>query len=935
MKKKCFSILFILVLGMGLILPLLQNVYAAAPKQPLEEGTYKIKAGVGSNMYLDVAGGSKQPGANIQIWKDDDVEQQQFNVKKLSDGYYKITAVHSKCSLDVDNSGKVNGTNVKQYTDTGGAAQEWEIRQVSGGYNIVSKCNGLCLDISNGSSANGTNVQMYKGNNTSAQKFTFEKINPIADGIYKIKAGIGTNEYLDIDGGSKQPGANLQIWQGDNVDQQKFKITWKNGYYKIIAVHSNCSLDVDNAGKANGTNVKQYKDTGGVAQEWTIKQVSGGYNIISRCNGLCLDISNGSYANGTNVQMYQGNGTNAQKFNFEKTTTVTPSPSPTPSTNPKDTKELADGDYMIKTCTGNQAFDIQDRSTRNEANLQIWVDDSKNLIKNKQFHISKQKDGTYTIMAAHSGKVLDVSGAGKTNGTNVAQYETNGTDAQKWYIKDAGKGLYEIISKCNNLALDVKDGKIGNGANMQVWSQNHSNAQKFKIEKTEVKQVLENGIYEIKMKKDTNKRLDISAGSTANGASVQIWDKDEIVNQQKFKITYDSKKDNYKIEAVHSGKVLDVPNAEAKNNVKIQQYQSNDSDAQRWKIKAVGDGTYNIISEIGGLYLDVTENKTSNGTRLQLYQKNESTDAQKFIIENALKVGYNDFEDLSIYTNIPDIKSALDDTKARHPKWDINLYYTGLDWNAAIDGEFQMVGASPRSLTQKGNQWRVDATRYDVSKSWYRASKAAIAYMMDPRNSFEDEWIFQFQDISSSSGTYSDVQKMVKGSFIDNSSCINAILEAAKANSISPFHLASRIIQESGSNGSSVMNGYSYKGKTVYNLFNINVSGNDGGGIQRGAEYAYNHGWFSKEASIKGGASFLRDGYLSVGQTTAYFQKYNVVQQGNLYNHQYMQNIHAANSEGNSIYNGYKKAGLVDLSFSFAIPLYDNMPTTKAPRPLE
>ena len=205
--------------------------------------------------------------------------------------------------------------------------------------------------------------------------------------------------------------------------------------------------------------------------------------------------------------------------------------------------------------------------------------------------------------------------------------------------------------------------------------------------------------------------------------------------------------------------------------------------------------------------------------------------------------------------------------------------------------------------------------------------------MADARNSLEEAWIFQFQDLSSSSGTKEKIKKMVQGTFLNTDSAINAILEAARKQEISPFHLVSRILQEQKKDGSGVMNGYKYLGKTVYNLFNINVSGNVSTGILAGARYAYEKEWFTPEASIKGGAEFLTKNYISKGQSTLYFQKYNVVNTADLFGHQYMQNIRAANDEGNTIYKTYKNSGILDSHFEFIVPLYENMPQSACPRP--
>ena len=297
-------------------------------------------------------------------------------------------------------------------------------------------------------------------------------------------------------------------------------------------------------------------------------------------------------------------------------------------------------------------------------------------------------------------------------------------------------------------------------------------------------------------------------------------------------------------------------------------------------------------------------------------------------------------------TKYPGVKEQLQRIQAQYPNWKIKLFYTGLDWNYAIENERTGHGGSPKSLihdTYNEAWFCTESTcinrKYDVSENWKCASRQAIEYMMDPRNSLTADYIFQFQDLGSSTGTRSEVEKMVQGSFIASPSCVTAIMEAAQTYNISPFHLVSRILQEQGISGIGNMNGYVYttpEGKqvVVYNLFNISVSGNDpAAGFLAGAKVAYDNGWFSREDSIKGGAKFLREKYIDKGQSTLYFQKYNVVDSSNLFGHQYMQNIRAANDEGNKIYQAYNRAGVLNSHFEFTIPMYENMPYNACPRP--
>ena len=294
----------------------------------------------------------------------------------------------------------------------------------------------------------------------------------------------------------------------------------------------------------------------------------------------------------------------------------------------------------------------------------------------------------------------------------------------------------------------------------------------------------------------------------------------------------------------------------------------------------------------------------------------------------------------------PGYKALLQQIQSQYPNWKIKLLYTGLDWNYVIENERTGHGTSPKSLIYDtyDEAWRCHeqgcyGVKYDISKRWYCASKEAIEYMMDPRNSLDASYIFQFQDLSSSVGDRSAIEKMVQGTFLNTSSYVDAIMEAAQTEGISPFHIVARIKLEQGSDGSGAMNGYAYTTEsgevvTVYNLYNIRVSGNDTqAGLLAGAKYAYEQGWTTPEASIKGGASFLKEDYINVGQTTLYFQKYNVVDSSNLFSHQYMQNIRAANDEGNIMYQGYRDAGILNSTFEFTIPVYENMPSVACPRP--
>ena len=294
----------------------------------------------------------------------------------------------------------------------------------------------------------------------------------------------------------------------------------------------------------------------------------------------------------------------------------------------------------------------------------------------------------------------------------------------------------------------------------------------------------------------------------------------------------------------------------------------------------------------------------------------------------------SDFANLD-ESKYPGYKALLQEVQQKHPNWTIKIVYTGLDWNNVLDIQSGYSNGEPYSLTQTSGAWRDSADNNSYQGGWYKASREAIAYMMDPRNSLDQYYIFQFQNLSSTSGVYTDIEKMINGTYLANNynkaNIINAFLSASKNYNVSAYHLVSRMIQEQ-TNGWCA-NGYQYQGRTVYNFANIGATGSTTADIIRnGAEYAYNNHWFSPEMCIQGTAAFLYNNYFKNGQNTQYFQKYNVVT-SNPYTNQYMQNIRAANDEGYRVAKAYESNGQLDLHFEFSIPVYENMPTTACLRP--
>ena len=272
----------------------------------------------------------------------------------------------------------------------------------------------------------------------------------------------------------------------------------------------------------------------------------------------------------------------------------------------------------------------------------------------------------------------------------------------------------------------------------------------------------------------------------------------------------------------------------------------------------------------------------------------------------------------------------------KYPNWVFIAKNTNSNFSTAVDAE-----EGKNYMQTTNNTYRTSSTPAEGS-SWFRVNNAVIAFYMDPRNWLVEDRMFTFEKLDFDSSFDSKYPSLIKTVFgngkLSDDKYTNPIYTYGKKYGISPLHLASRIRLEVGANGSDSTNGcsFTYEGKTYsgyYNFFNIGayektINGHSYSSITMGLVTAMNKGWNTIDKAIEGGASFLANGYINQGQGTLYYQKFNVRPESTYspYTHQYMTNIQAPVTEGNQTYNSYDDAGILNQSFIFEIPVYNNMP---------
>ena len=161
----------------------------------------------------------------------------------------------------------------------------------------------------------------------------------------------------------------------------------------------------------------------------------------------------------------------------------------------------------------------------------------------------------------------------------------------------------------------------------------------------------------------------------------------------------------------------------------------------------------------------------------------------------------------------------------------------------------------------------------------------------------------------------------------------SGLMFAGRQSGVSPYHLATRILQEQGNTGyGSCISGNVAGYRGYYNYYNQGAvkSGNISA-VVNGMIYASRSDsdslrpWNTRMKSIVGGAKMIGSSYINRGQSTIYYEKFDVVS-SSPYWHQYMTNVMAPRSESQKAANAYSDSTKYNTGLVFTIPVYDNMP---------
>lgn len=132
---------------------------------------------VGSGLYLEVADGKAENGANVQQGKSVDKSADTWTLADAGNGYYHIISKVGDGKtyyLDLSYGSTENGTNIGIWTDDGTEARLFKfLDNGDGSYTITTKASadGSCVAVNNDSTKDGENIIQWQCNGKASQKW--------------------------------------------------------------------------------------------------------------------------------------------------------------------------------------------------------------------------------------------------------------------------------------------------------------------------------------------------------------------------------------------------------------------------------------------------------------------------------------------------------------------------------------------------------------------------------------------------------------------------------------------------------------------------------------------------------------------------------------------------------------------------------------------
>jgi len=389
-----------------------------------------------SDYVVDITGGSKNTGATLQLW----------------------------------NKGESNVAQMFKMLPVDGKKNTYYILNANSGLYLTAHANKKVI----------TQEVKSKGGN---QQWVFEPANaknemaPPPTEIYSFQ-NVKGKRFIDVPGGAPNQqckGAKLQLWDMDHQPDRYMMLrnTTDKNFFTIQPLHSKEWLDVQGGSKNNGAKLQLWDPNNSSAQMF--KFVYAGspmtYYIINRNSGKAIDASDGKInQNGCPIQQWDFNGQDQQKWKLRFVT--------------KWQKPPKNQRFYIKCAYTNKYWDLPGTggaTNQNGKGFALWDLDNGG---DRKVRILPSGDHSWVnIEVQNGGRWVSVPGNSKENRKQIVLWDKNNSPAKKFAIMFTSPSTF-VLRTHNWKAIDAEGGPANyrkNGARLIQWDPSYKANQQFQL----------------------------------------------------------------------------------------------------------------------------------------------------------------------------------------------------------------------------------------------------------------------------------------------------------------------------------------------------------------------------------------------------------------------------------------------------------------------
>ena len=444
-----------------------QKFFLEEVSVPDLSGTIMLRP-VSSQRMAAAPAGNSTGNANLEMTKAEAGNNyQKFIVEKADHGYYTLKDKATGKALDVAGASKKPGANVQLYTPNGTNAQKWRIIKNSDGtYTLHSRLRSdLTLTVQRDGSFEGANLYLNTRQGLTNQKFHVtepEELNTANISVW-IENARNSDRVLTKSG--------RELVSGDLTlaDSQKLKIEpvhvdgVKDGYYVRLVAPDGLVVDIQGGMAKNNQNVRFYEWNGSDAQIWHIvENADGTSSICSKKNSrMNIDVTNSSVDYNANIQVFMNNGAAAQKWHLASMkitnaeisasdhNTVTVKASGTPQSSDDGKAYLFAVEPYVSTISGKSPVASAALSSNVTITAGLNRTSSASLLQ-KKLYVAIKQNGIYKVIS-NAFYITNPEAAA----TNTTAFPTAARGTKKGLKVRANDAELAKNLKCSNVAIDL------------------------------------------------------------------------------------------------------------------------------------------------------------------------------------------------------------------------------------------------------------------------------------------------------------------------------------------------------------------------------------------------------------------------------------------------------------------------------------------------